>query len=275
MRSTDMPHGQVGEAVNGGRYLMADDTYSRGPRKDPYGRGGTGAPGQASDPLTELARLIGQSDPFAPAAGHDRRPARRAAGGAAAPGASRPDWRTDPLPGEPFYDHRAPDQGLGAMPDPKLDPALYDDSGYGSAAGQGLPADPFHDQGYGEARSHDHEAPYFGASEHADGQHDGYYDDPPGRRRRGGLITVAALLGLAVIGTAGAFAYRAVFTSSGPPSIIARAAGPNKSGTAPKNTDSSSPKQIYERAAARSQNERIVSREEQPLNLPDPARGPP
>src|SRR5712672_4741867 len=104
MRSTDMPHGQVGEAVNGGRYLMADDTYSRGPRKDPYGRGGTGAPGQATDPLTELARLIGQSDPFAPEAGHDRRPA----GSAADPRAPQSDWRNDPLPGEPSYDHRAP-----------------------------------------------------------------------------------------------------------------------------------------------------------------------
>ncbi len=257
--------------MNGGRYLMADDTYSRGPRKDPYGRGGTGAPGQATDPLTELARLIGQSDPFAPEAGHDRRPA----GSAADPRAPQSDWRNDPLPGEPSYDHRAPDQGLGAMADPKLDPALYDDSGYRSAAGQGLPADPFHDQGYGEPRSHDHEAPYFGASEHADGQHDGYYDDPPGRRRRGGLITVAALLGLAVIGTAGAFAYRAVFTSSGPPSIIAREAGPNKIVPATQNTENSSTKQIYDRAGDRSQNERMVSREEQPLNLPDPARAAP
>src|SRR3981081_2474492 len=84
MRSTDMPHGQVGEAVNGGRYLMADDTYSRGPRKDPYGRAGTGAPGQATDPLTELARLIGQSDPFAPGA-RTRPPPGRERGRSACP----------------------------------------------------------------------------------------------------------------------------------------------------------------------------------------------
>src|SRR5215472_13108638 len=43
---------------------MADDTYSRGYRNDPAGRGS--AAGPAVDPLTELARLIGQSDPFAP-----------------------------------------------------------------------------------------------------------------------------------------------------------------------------------------------------------------
>src|SRR5262249_61285901 len=46
---------------------MADDTYSRGYRNDPYDRGGTGDSGPGgTDPLTELARLIGQSDPFAP-----------------------------------------------------------------------------------------------------------------------------------------------------------------------------------------------------------------
>jgi SPOR domain len=243
---------------------MADDTYSRGPRKDPYGRGGT--PGQATDPLTELARLIGQSDPFAPEAAHDRRPAA-----GADPRASQPEWRNHPPPADPPYEHGR-DGGFSAMAEPKLDPALYEDSGYRSGTAQ-APGDALYDQGYGEARSHDHEAPYFGATEHAQGQDDGYYDDAPGGpRRRGGLITAAALLGLAVIGTAGAFAYRAVFTSSGPPSIIARDAGPNKIVPATQTADNSSNKQIYDRAGDRSQNERIVPREEQPLNLPDPAR---
>src|SRR5258708_39628483 len=103
----------------------------------------------------------------------------------------------------------------------------------------------------------------------------GVYDAARGAGRRAGRLTAAALLGLAVIGTAGAFAYRAVFTSSGPPSIIARDAGPNKIVPATQNTDNSSTKQIYDRAGDRSQNERIVSREEQPLTLPDPARAAP
>src|SRR5215813_797794 len=45
---------------------MADDTYSRGYRNDQRDRGGAGDSSPATDPLTELARLIGQSDPFAP-----------------------------------------------------------------------------------------------------------------------------------------------------------------------------------------------------------------
>jgi hypothetical protein len=239
---------------------MADDT--RGYRKDPYGRGGAGASGQATDPLTELARLIGQSDPFAPDAGGARRPAD-----ARAP---QSDWHNHPSSGDPHYDQSG--EGFGAMPDPQLGPARYDDAGYRSATGQTLPDDAIDDQGYGEARSQDHEAPYYDASEHGQGHDDGYYDDAPAPRRRGGLITAAALLGLAVIGTAGAFAYRTVFTSSGPPSIIARDAGPNKIVPATQTADNSSSKQIYDRAGDRSQNERIIPREEQPLTLPDPAR---
>ena len=38
------------------------------------------------------------------------------------------------------------------------------------------------------------------------------YDDPPRGRRRGGLVLVVAVLGLAVVGTAGAFAFRSMFT---------------------------------------------------------------
>ena len=50
-------------------------------------------------------------------------------------------------------------------------------------------------------------------------------------RRRGGLVMVAAVLGLAVLGTAGAFAYRAMLGGSIMPSlppIIKAGGGPNK-----------------------------------------------
>ena len=42
---------------------MADDNNARYRSNDPYGRGPAAA-GPASDPLAELARLIGQNDPF-------------------------------------------------------------------------------------------------------------------------------------------------------------------------------------------------------------------
>ncbi len=262
---------------------MADDTYPRGYRHDPPGRGGAGAPRQATDPLTELARLIGQSDPFAADSGRDRGPDRRATD----PRSQASDWRNDTPQGDPQYGNASP----------------YDDY-QAAAAGPASPTDPHHDQGYGDSRHYDgqqihqdpsyyrdpHEmevhtgsvqgderhygAAYFDDADRALGQDADYYDEAPTPRRRGGVITAAALLGLAVIGTAGAFAYRAVFTSAGPPSIIAREAGPNKIVPATQSADNSGSKQIYDRAGDRGQNERIVPREEQPLNLADPARAP-
>src|SRR6185437_10278713 len=83
---------------------MVDDSY-RGYRNDPYGRGGTGSSEPAADPLTELARLIGQSDPFG------ERNRRADAHGQA-------DWRND-TPQQPAYpDHNAGyDDRYGAASD--------------------------------------------------------------------------------------------------------------------------------------------------------------
>ena len=56
-------------------------------------------------------------------------------------------------------------------------------------------------------------------------------DDAPSPRRRGGLVVVMAVLGLAVLGTAGAFGYRAMFGGSVLPTlppIIKPANGPNR-----------------------------------------------
>ena len=51
---------------------------------------------------------------------------------------------------------------------------------------------------------------------------DDFYDDEPRGGRRKGLLTVVAVLGLAVVGTAGAFGYRSMF---GGARIVAAAAG--------------------------------------------------
>jgi len=90
---------------------------------------------------------------------------------------------------------------------------------------------------------------------------------PAGRRRRGFMV-LAVVLGLAVIGTAGAFAYRAMFGSSMLPSlppIIKAEDGPNKIIPAkPKgSTDQAD-------AANASSDEKLVSREEQPVHMPAP-----
>lgn len=288
---------------------MVDDSY-RGYRNDPYGRGGAGSSEPATDPLTELARLIGQSDPFGD---HNRRADARGPA----------DWRNDAQ--QPAY----PDQNAGyadqygAAPDQaQYDQhagqagyqAGYDDAQQYAANG----ADPYaangagqypangadqayannsqHDgggyadpQGYDGASYHQQEPqphyaqpnggaydpsqqngppnlgppPYFAADPHA-GRPDAYYDDTPAPRRRGWLITVAALAGLAVLGTAGAFAYRAV-VAGGPPPLITRDVRPDKMAPPAQNADNGSNKQPDRLAS--SSNEQMAPPPEQPINV--------
>jgi hypothetical protein len=94
------------------------------------------------------------------------------------------------------------------------------------------------------------------------------YDDPPyadeqapPRRGRGGLMAVAALLGLAAFGAAGAFAYRAYSSAqSGQPPVIKASVTPNKVTPATPNRETP-------RSSERGQTERMVPREEQPIEL--------
>ncbi len=93
--------------------------------------------------------------------------------------------------------------------------------------------------------------------------------DNPGSKRRGGIVTVLAILALAVVGTATAFGYRAIFgKSSGPavPPVITADANPSKIVPA---TDPNA-KPIQDRVGA--QAEKIVPREEQPIEMRDPLR---
>ena len=60
---------------------------------------------------------------------------------------------------------------------------------------------------------------------------DDYFDEAPAPRRRNGLLVIMAVLALTVIGTAGAFGYRAMFGGSVLPTlppIIKAGNGPNK-----------------------------------------------
>jgi hypothetical protein len=110
------------------------------------------------------------------------------------------------------------------------------------------------------------------ADDHAyaddEGYGDGDYEDSaPRERKRGGFIFVATIFALAVLGTAGAFGYRAIFGSSIAPSlppIIRAEDGPNKIIPA-ANAQSGSPNQAD--ATNNDSNEKLVSREEQPVNI--------
>jgi hypothetical protein len=89
----------------------------------------------------------------------------------------------------------------------------------------------------------------------------------PPRRRRGGTATVAAVLALAVVGTGAAFAYRTLVGSSyrsGEPPIIKADPGPNK--VIPPGAEGTG-KQIYDRVGDSKATERLVPREEQPVDV--------
>lgn len=243
---------------------MADDTYSRGYRNDPPGRRETGAAGSEVDPLTELARLIGQSDPFT--ALDQRRPASR-----------------DPAPNAPSRDragyddharHPVHDAHYGAE---RRDYPADDnqqvptDQGYGYEHGHDSRSNT--DQSYESDRvGHDDGAGY-DADPHGHPDNRFYDDQPPAPRRRGRMRTAAALIGLAIFGAALAFGYRAVFTSGTPP-LIARDRGPNKIIPSSQTAEVRSTKGD-DRITPGDQSERMVSHEERPIALPDGTRSAP
>ncbi len=306
---------------------MADDTYSRGYRNDRQDRGGAGDSG-APDPLTELARLIGQSDPFAT----DRPRATAPHRGEAQPQPA--DWRAGGPQYPQAYDTGADDERYGAA----REPGHYADgapaegyAGYqnGYAYSQGAPAEAGYDEtaGYGKQDPYqrDQQAysqgepqayqrdpqgyeedqdfppsdlPFFSQSERGphgeEGGEEGpyentrsvpgygappffgdpnerpdeYYEDAPAPRR-GWMVTAAALVGLAVVGTAGAFAYRAVFSGS-ETRMITRDVGPSK--ITPVQTSQDGTNRQGDRVASVGANERMGPPPEQPIAIPEPPR---
>jgi SPOR domain len=96
------------------------------------------------------------------------------------------------------------------------------------------------------------------------------------RKSRKGLITIAALLGVAAIGVVGATTFRSgPKAPSGEPPVIKAEAGPNKvapqspGGTEVPNQN----KQIYERGTeTKAADTKVVTREEQPLDVAQAAR---
>ena len=239
-----------------------------------------------SDPLAELARLIGQSDPFTDlskrkpfeAVRKDDRPA--------------PEWLARPATPE-HDDYDTPAQHQQAYAQPAYPPAPHEpDAQYEphAVASHGASAQHTDANDYPEETgSYDHYPPddrYRVAlpSGHAP---DGYYAEdghmPPHggegvtHRRRGALLTVAAVVGLAVIGTAGAFGYRAYVSGGSAPAnppVIKADPTPPKTVPAPATT-ASVDKPIQDRIGAMAAPERVVPREEQPVSLPTgPAPGP-
>jgi hypothetical protein len=291
---------------------MADNNFRPYRSRDPLAPRSTDAPSRAQpdDPLAELARLIGQSDP---GSDYGRDTEHGAAPPLDEPAAGGLDWAADdryaepndpsgdgydarydprneqaqpeppPLrrPPPPQYDrgYEAPPASQFSEPAPRLNGPRETSRGYApppapvryrdqqqppEPTGRSLPAflPRMRDEryGYDDQSQDDADDQAYGA--------DDYEDEAPNGRRRSGFVVVAAVLGLAVLGTAGAFAYRAMFGDSMLPSlppIIKADDGPNK--IVPAN-NASTPDQ--QNASDSNSGEKLVSREEQPVNMPAP-----
>lgn len=274
---------------------MPDDNFRAFRSREPLPRDDDQLAGEARDPLAELARLIGQTDPYIEV--------QRAGGH------SEPQPEDHPQPSEDWaaeeeqaYEEGHADDRYAPLPPPSAD--SRQDRGYeDEAAGRSdryfsgpatqftgfreepdtryqnervpavrareLPnsstAEPEEDYGASEAE-HAHDESY---------ATDDYYSESVGRPRRRGVVAVMAVLGLVVLGTAGAFGYRAMFGGSVIPSlppIIKPSGGPNK--IMPSTADSQPRNGGDTSLASAGSTDSLVSREEQPLNV-EPAKQPP
>jgi hypothetical protein len=271
---------------------MADRFPNRPSFTDSFDRG---APRQAADapsdgdPLAELARLIGQTDPQSNfARGRQAPQAQPQAARSLATdfSASRPSWlqtaqaqqtRTQPAPAyrEDEPQHEAePEAEHELTPMPAFLQAQHAPQHVQHA--QQAPADRYDQVLY----DHDDQQQQYDEYDEQQGYADeGYteaqFDNPPafleneGRRRRsGGLLTVAVVLGLAVVGTAGAYAYRSYSGSprSGTPPVIKADNAPSKV-VPPTQSGDTAGNKIYDRIGGAGGPERVVSREEQPVDV--------
>jgi len=261
-----------------GRPFPAGDDHDRSGDQHASARG-------ESDPLAELARLIGQTEPFgsmgrANQTVQPRTSARdqyqpSAAADDDGPPAGQPPWMQraarQESPQQEHYpqdypsavhplqryaaQHAAPEPDYQQAPpfaddDQEPDPSRYDDALYGQidpGAQESL-----HDPAYADDA-------YAYQDRYGDGAEDHV------RKRRGGMVTVVIILALAVVGTGAAFAYRTYVGSprSGEPPIIKADAGPTKIVPAPADGTAKVP----DRMAAGNGAEKIVPREETPVDV--------
>ena len=239
------------------------------------------SPGTApskSDPLAELARIVGQDDPFRALLAEEAPGSQRAGSGL---GARR----------EPLFDYPGGEQG-GAADYGSRGNLADDDRGYPEAYQQ-PPVALTREE---EAILYGHGGHGYAGDAHEQGR---YYDDagdgaevyeafaaePP--RRRKTLMAAAAMVAVVALAGAGVWTLRSGGPSGidGDPPVVKAETGPSK--IAPQNPGGidipNQNKKIYEPGAQDTQT-RVVNREEQPIDLrqairagapaPDSASGP-
>jgi hypothetical protein len=160
----------------------------------------------------------------------------------------QPRYGAQPSALEPDLHHEEP---AFAEAEEEPDPARYDEALFGqlgNAAQDEFQRDPaFSDDPYAYQDGYDDE------------------NEEPEPRRRGGLMTVVAVLALAVVGTGAAFAYRTYVGSSrsGEPPIIRADNAPTKIMPAPSDGSAKVP----DRLTMGDGTEKLVPREEAPVDV--------
>ncbi|WP_076859905.1 SPOR domain-containing protein [Bradyrhizobium mercantei] len=271
------------------------------------------APKAESDPLAELARLIGQTDPFGTANKPPPRPLQSRANARPqqyeqqaeedeTPRAGPPPWmqrarqeavvpppvqHTEYEEPEPDYQpepvhplHRyaarqaqppAPEPVATYRPvEPPRQPEAFDDEPH--YGGQNQDPSRYDDALYGQLEAGEQDLQREPAYPDDPYAYEADEEEPEPRRRSSGLMTVAAVVALAVVGTGGALAYRNYVGSprSGEPPIIKADNTPTK--VIPVQADASA--KTPDRMATGDGGEKIVSREETPVDVNSKTAGP-
>ncbi|MGA7486810.1 MAG: hypothetical protein WBW74_07720, partial [Xanthobacteraceae bacterium] len=273
---------------------MADDHTLRPYRSNDQHRRAT-EPVSASeraasnDPLAELARLIGRSDPYAE---FGRSSSRRAAVRQDVSTAPAEQWHEAAHDQQQFAgdDARARDAYYGASRD-DVEPLAPggEERDAGSRVYEEVPLAADHQGQYDDhARPHEgqqssdvlqggyEDEQYYQDDAPLDPREDEMYDDPPRLRQRVSLVTVLALVGCALLGTVGAYAYRSYSAPAGstqpPPVITADNSTPTKIVPATAG-DPQSEKAVQDRLANAGK-EQLVSKQEEPVVLQQAAPQP-
>jgi len=239
-----------------------------------------------SDPLAELARLIGQDEAFGAIVRNTARAEPRYEPQRQPDPPPPSSWRARNEPAgwqsrqtqaethDPYaYEHesaRAEQTNLATAYD------RHDYYEHGQAAEESQPA-VHHAPAETAQRAHDADGEYYGEGGDGHEAQEGHYEgeeeyaDPVPERRRGAIVMVAAVAGLALVGTAGAFGYWAWSTGPrGDPPLIKADTSPNKVVPATQG-ETAGNKSVYDRYADKGGNsERMVSREEAPADIKAP-----
>ena len=264
------------------RSYRSNDRYQPAEPSRPSEQAGGG------DPLAELARLIGQRDPFAEFGRSNARQGQRPAPDVPT---TAPDDGQQTSMHEPDLAMHEPDLAAGsgyreqeyevreddAHP---LAPATgHDEVPLAANYQDGHHDDRIHDAQHYDDQLHggDDAGPYYQDDAPLEPHEDEMYDDAPHARRHSGLVTALALIGCAVLGTAGAYAYRSysgVPSSTQPPPVIAADnSTPTKIVPATAG-DPQSSKAVQDRLAT-AEKEQLVSKQEEPVALSAPRAAPP